>query len=167
MPEGRSTVGDGAIERPGRLASPAGARPARAIGPCYTPHRPGWALVGDAGLVMDPITGQGIGDAFRDAELLAGAVDAGLGGGQPLEAALAGYQRQRDRAAIPIYDFTTGLASFTPPPVEAVKLFQALEEKPGHRRPRHSRYRAGQAALRTGQGSRGHGVTPHLEAVTI
>jgi flavin-dependent dehydrogenase len=34
----------------------------------------GWALVGDAGLRMDPITGQGIADAFRDAELLADAV---------------------------------------------------------------------------------------------
>jgi hypothetical protein len=36
-------------------------------------------LVGDAGLVMDPITGQGIGDALRDAELLAAAVADGLG----------------------------------------------------------------------------------------
>ena len=44
------------------------------------PYGPGWALVGDAGLLLDPITGQGIGDAFRDAELLAGAVVAGLGG---------------------------------------------------------------------------------------
>jgi 2-polyprenyl-6-methoxyphenol hydroxylase-like FAD-dependent oxidoreductase len=87
------------------------------------PYGPGWALVGDTGLVMDLITGQGIGDAFRDAELLAGAVGAGLGGGETLEAALAGYRRQRDRAAIPIYDFTTGLASFAHPAVEAVKLF--------------------------------------------
>ena len=29
------------------------------------PYGPGWALVGDAGLVMDPMTGQGIGDALR------------------------------------------------------------------------------------------------------
>src|SRR5262249_25940072 len=42
-----------------------------------TPFGSGWALVGDAGLVMDPITGQGISDAFRDADLLAGAVVAG------------------------------------------------------------------------------------------
>ena len=33
------------------------------------PCGPGWALVGDAGLLLDPITGQGIGHAFRDAEL--------------------------------------------------------------------------------------------------
>jgi 2-polyprenyl-6-methoxyphenol hydroxylase-like FAD-dependent oxidoreductase len=40
------------------------------------PYGPGWTLVGDAGLVMDPITGQGIADAFRDAELLTEAVGA-------------------------------------------------------------------------------------------
>ncbi len=43
------------------------------------PFGPGWALVGDAGLVMDPLTGQGIGHAFRDAELLADAIEAGPG----------------------------------------------------------------------------------------
>jgi 2-polyprenyl-6-methoxyphenol hydroxylase-like FAD-dependent oxidoreductase len=72
------------------------------------PHGPGWALVGDAGLVLDPITGQGISDAFRDAELLADAVVAGLGGNRPLGETLAGYQRARDRAARPMYDFTPG-----------------------------------------------------------
>ncbi len=35
------------------------------------PCDPGWALVGDVGLLLDPITGQGISHAFRDAELLA------------------------------------------------------------------------------------------------
>src|SRR5687767_2509845 len=32
------------------------------------PFGPGWALVGDAGYHKDPITGQGISNAFRDAE---------------------------------------------------------------------------------------------------
>ena len=40
---------------------------------------PGWALVGDAGCHKDPITAQGMHDAFRDAERLAEAIDAGLG----------------------------------------------------------------------------------------
>ena len=31
------------------------------------PAGPGWALVGDAGYHLDPITAQGISDAFRDA----------------------------------------------------------------------------------------------------
>jgi 2-polyprenyl-6-methoxyphenol hydroxylase-like FAD-dependent oxidoreductase len=93
-------------------------------------HGPGWALVGDAGLVMDPITGQGIGDALRDAELLAGAVQAGLGGRQPLEQALAGYERARDRAALPMYEFTTELALLAPPPPEAQAFFAAVAERP-------------------------------------
>jgi 2-polyprenyl-6-methoxyphenol hydroxylase-like FAD-dependent oxidoreductase len=90
------------------------------------PHGPGWALVGDAGLVMDPVTGQGIGDALRDAELLADAAAAGLGGRRPLGTALAGYERARDRAAVPMYDFTTELASFAPPRAEQEALFAAL-----------------------------------------
>jgi 2-polyprenyl-6-methoxyphenol hydroxylase-like FAD-dependent oxidoreductase len=87
---------------------------------------PGWALVGDAGLVMDPVTGQGIGDGLRDAELLAEAVEAGLGGRRPLADALEGYERARDRAAMPMYDFTTELASFAPPRPEQRALFAAL-----------------------------------------
>jgi 2-polyprenyl-6-methoxyphenol hydroxylase-like FAD-dependent oxidoreductase len=94
-------------------------------------HGPGWALVGDAGLVMDPITGQGVGDALRDAELLAGAAEAGLGGRQPLTEALAGYERARDRAAKPMYEFTTELAALAPPPPEARALFAAVAERPG------------------------------------
>jgi 2-polyprenyl-6-methoxyphenol hydroxylase-like FAD-dependent oxidoreductase len=90
------------------------------------PYGPGWALVGDAGLLLDPITGQGISDAFRDAELLAGAVVTGLGGGQPLVKTLAGYQRARDRAARPMYDFTARLAALTPPRPEEMALFEAL-----------------------------------------
>ena len=43
-----------------------------------TPHGPGWALVGDAGYHKDPVTAQGITDAFRDAELLAEAVRRGI-----------------------------------------------------------------------------------------
>ena len=47
------------------------------------PYGPGWALVGDAGYHKDPILAQGITDAFRDAELLADALDAGFAGRQP------------------------------------------------------------------------------------
>jgi hypothetical protein len=90
------------------------------------PYGPGWALAGDAGLVMDPITGQGIGDAFRDAELLAEAIDAGFSGRQPLEQALAAYERQRDEAALPMFAFTTELASFAPPKTEQLTLFRSL-----------------------------------------
>jgi flavin-dependent dehydrogenase len=70
------------------------------------PYGPGWALVGDAGYHRDPVTGLGIADAFRDAELLAGALHAGFSGEGPLEEALAGYERQRNEAAQPDYERT-------------------------------------------------------------
>src|SRR5438876_9304234 len=48
------------------------------------PSGPGWALVGDAGYLKDPISAYGISDAFRDAELLTAALDDGFTGRQPL-----------------------------------------------------------------------------------
>lgn len=89
------------------------------------PFGPGWALVGDAGLVVDPITAWGISDALRDAELLADAIGAGLGDGR-LEHALAAYERARDDATLPMWEFTTELASFGPPKPEERLLFEAL-----------------------------------------
>jgi flavin-dependent dehydrogenase len=93
------------------------------------PYGPGWALVGDAGLLLDPITGQGIGHAFRDAELLADAVADGLGGIRPLGQALGQYHRARDKAARPMYDFTARLAAFNPPTPAEIALFQALSQR--------------------------------------
>ena len=86
------------------------------------PHGPGWALVGDAGVVMDSISAQGISHAFRDAELLADAIVAGLGGARPLRAALAEHWRRRDRAIRPMYDFTVRLAGFAPRPADRLLL---------------------------------------------
>jgi flavin-dependent dehydrogenase len=75
------------------------------------PYGPGWALVGDAGYMKDPTTGFGITDTVRDAGLLATALDATLSGRVPAEEALAGYQSQRDAAAIPIHEMTLRMAS--------------------------------------------------------
>jgi flavin-dependent dehydrogenase len=93
------------------------------------PYGPGWALVGDAGLLLDPITGQGIGHAFRDAELLADAVADGLGGIRPLDQALGQYHRARDKAARPMYDFTARIAAIKPPTSAEIALFQALSQR--------------------------------------
>ena len=93
------------------------------------PYGPGWALVGDAGLLLDPITGQGISHAFRDAELLADAVADGLGGIRPLGEALRRYHRARDRAARPMYDFTARLAAVSPPTPAESALFRALARR--------------------------------------
>ena len=92
------------------------------------PHGPGWALVGDAGLAMDPVTGQGISDAFRDAELLADAIAAGLHGDAPLDAALHEYERARNTAVKPMYDFTLEIAAMGPPKLEQLLLFEALQD---------------------------------------
>jgi flavin-dependent dehydrogenase len=90
------------------------------------PYGPGWALVGDAGYHKDPVTAQGITDAFRDAELLAEAIDAGFSGQRPLEEALAGYERQRNQAAMPMFDNTCRRAALAPPTPEMRKLLAAL-----------------------------------------
>ena len=90
------------------------------------PYGPGWALVGDAGYHKDPITAQGISDAFRDAEQVAGAVDDALSGTRPIEDAMAEYEQRRNEAVFPIYEFTAQLASMEPPPPEMQQLFAAL-----------------------------------------
>lgn len=93
-------------------------------------HGPGWALVGDAGVVMDSISAQGITNALRDAELLAEAIIAGLGGRRPLADALADHQRRRDAAVRAMYDFTVGLARFAPPSLAQRRLLGALAGRP-------------------------------------
>ena len=93
---------------------------------CRRPYGPGWALVGDAGLEMDPCTAEGITNAFRDAELLAEAIDAGFAARRPLDEALADYERRRNEAVMPVYEFTCQLAPFAPPPPEMLQLYNAL-----------------------------------------
>jgi 2-polyprenyl-6-methoxyphenol hydroxylase-like FAD-dependent oxidoreductase len=100
------------------------------------PFGPGWALAGDAGLTMDPITGLGIGHALRDADLLAQAIERGLGGRQPLDTALAGFQTARDRETKPAYDLTLDLAAFAAPRADQDILFGALARGPQRDRDR-------------------------------
>jgi 2-polyprenyl-6-methoxyphenol hydroxylase-like FAD-dependent oxidoreductase len=94
------------------------------------PYGPGWALVGDAGHTKDFITGQGIQDAFRDAELCAGALDEALSGARPFDAALEAYRAERDVRALPMYESTCMLATLMPPPPELARLLAAIEGDP-------------------------------------
>jgi 2-polyprenyl-6-methoxyphenol hydroxylase-like FAD-dependent oxidoreductase len=89
------------------------------------PFGPGWALVGDAGYVKDPITAQGISDAFRNAERCATALHQALSGQRPYDEAMGDYQRERDEASLPIYEFTTQMATLEPPPPELQALLAA------------------------------------------
>jgi 2-polyprenyl-6-methoxyphenol hydroxylase-like FAD-dependent oxidoreductase len=99
---------------------------AAADGFLRTPYGPGWALVGDAGYQKDPITAQGISDAFRDAELLTDAVDRHLGGGRPYDETMRAYEEARNAAVLPMYEFTCEMASLAPPPPDMQRLLQAV-----------------------------------------
>jgi flavin-dependent dehydrogenase len=90
------------------------------------PFGPGWALVGDAGYSKDPITAQGISDSFRDAELCACALEAVFNGVHSFENAMSAYQQTRDARGMPIYEFTTQLATLEPPPPEMQQLLFAV-----------------------------------------
>lgn len=91
------------------------------------PYGPGWALVGDAGFVLDPLTGQGISHAFRDAELLANAVVDGLGGAAKLERALRRYETERNRQGWPLYKLTARQAVLGPRKREVELLYEAVQ----------------------------------------
>ena len=90
------------------------------------PYGPGWALVGDAGCHKDPFLALGVCDAFRDAELLADALDDGLAGRRPLPEAMADYERERNAASLPDYHQNVHLARFQPLPADQVRLRAAL-----------------------------------------
>ena len=74
------------------------------------PFGPGWALVGDAGYHKDPITAMGITDAFRDAELVADALDDAFSGRRSYDGGNGRLPTARDRAALPVYEFTDDFA---------------------------------------------------------
>jgi flavin-dependent dehydrogenase len=90
------------------------------------PYGTGWALVGDASYNRDPITAQGISDAFRQAELCATALDEVFSGAREFDDAMGGYQRVRDEEVMPIYEFTADLATLEPPPPEMQQLLGAV-----------------------------------------
>jgi 2-polyprenyl-6-methoxyphenol hydroxylase-like FAD-dependent oxidoreductase len=87
---------------------------------------PGWALVGDAGYHRDPVTGHGLSDAYRDAELLALALDRALRGVSDEHTALSRYERERDRELRAVFELTTALSEYPPTPE-----FVALQKRLG------------------------------------
>jgi 2-polyprenyl-6-methoxyphenol hydroxylase-like FAD-dependent oxidoreductase len=95
------------------------------------PYGPGWALVGDAGYHLHPITAMGITDAFADAERLAEALDAALTGRSSYDVAMAHYQTERDEHAMPMYEMTFDFAQLDqPPPPETQQLLSAVARSP-------------------------------------
>jgi 2-polyprenyl-6-methoxyphenol hydroxylase-like FAD-dependent oxidoreductase len=96
------------------------------------PIGPGWALVGDAGAHIHPVTARGIGLAVRDAELLAGALGDALGGRRDPAQALSEYHRLRDAETDAEYTRALGAARMTgsPLPEETLRLWSALAALP-------------------------------------
>lgn len=108
------TIGQQSKQTP-HESEPAGARARR------------WVLVGDAGYHKDPVTAQGISDAFRDAEAMASTLDDVFAGRAAFTAALVDYQRARDAAALPMFELTSQFASLEePPPPEMQQLLAAI-----------------------------------------
>ena len=102
---------------------------------------PGWALLGDAGHFKDFTPGQGISDAFRQADHLAPGIIAGLQG--DLDAELRRWWAWRDDDAWDMYWFAADLGSaggstpletrilrnLSKRPDGAVELFQVFDHK--------------------------------------
>ena len=80
---------------------------------------------------MTPVTAYGISDAFRDAELLAVALDQALDGAAEETTALALYQQQRDQALGEIFEITCRLAAYPTVPtfIELQKQLGAAIDK--------------------------------------
>jgi 2-polyprenyl-6-methoxyphenol hydroxylase-like FAD-dependent oxidoreductase len=92
---------------------------------------PGWALVGDAGHFKDPVPGQGISDAFRQAERLAADIVSGLGGAAPLDAVLSDWWAWRDADAIDMHWLGADLGAAGPVPAVVIELIRDLHGSPG------------------------------------
>jgi flavin-dependent dehydrogenase len=87
----------------------------------------GWSLVGDAGYHRDPLTGHGITDAFRDAELLADAIGQAYEGTIDEASALTQYAHLRNAALRDTFELTRQLAGF-PEPARFVELQMELSD---------------------------------------
>ena len=90
------------------------------------PYGKGWALVGDASYNRDPITAQGMSDAFIEAEQLANAIHTAFSDNSAIEHALAAVEGARNERVRPMYEFTNELAKLEPPPLHMQELFGAL-----------------------------------------
>lgn len=79
-----------------------------------TPAGPGWALIGDASISSDPITGLGMSDAMHAARLLAECVGDVTGAWDEagVDEALARYAVRRDEVFLPMFAVAERFSSF-------------------------------------------------------
>ncbi|PAD78299.1 NAD(P)/FAD-dependent oxidoreductase [Paenibacillus campinasensis] len=93
----------------------------------------GWALVGDAGAYVHPVTGSGMDNAVRSAELLANALDDTFTGKMSWTDAMGDYQAGRDTLIRPQMHGAQVSMSRADQPIDSEKLrwLQALCTFPG------------------------------------
>jgi len=91
---------------------------------------PGWVLAGDAGHFKDPSPGQGIQDAFRQAESLAPAILGAINTSPSvLDEALAGWARWRDQDAAEHYWLAVDFGKAGEPPAVLPEIAQRLYQQ--------------------------------------
>lgn len=93
-------------------------------------HGPGWALVGDAAVHRDPITAQGIANAFTQADVLAGELAAAFAGDKDLDQALADYDRRQFELLKPMFAYTVHLSMLQPLPDDVAGMLPAVQADP-------------------------------------
>ena len=92
------------IEKAERAGSVKGA--ANIPGTLRVPYGDGWALVGDAGMVMDPYSGQGIDQASTHTVFLARELNEFLDGKKDWAAAMADYHKDRNGFSMKTFERT-------------------------------------------------------------
>ncbi len=93
-------------------------------------HGPGWALVGDAALHRDPITAQGITNAFTHADILGEELGLALAGEKDLDTALSDYDRRQFEKLKPMFDYTVHLAMLQPLPEDLQTMLPQIVNNP-------------------------------------
>jgi flavin-dependent dehydrogenase len=93
-------------------------------------HGPGWALVGDAALHRDPITAQGITNAFTHAAILAEELDLAFSGTKPVDDALTSYDTRQFEKLKPMFDYTVHLAMLQALPEEVQSMLPMVAKDP-------------------------------------
>lgn len=91
-----------------------------------TAHGPGWALVGDAACHKDPYLALGVCDAFRDAELLAAALDDAWAERTSMDDAMTEFEQQRLAATREDFLQNAQFARMQPFPAQTLGLRAAI-----------------------------------------
>lgn len=91
-------------------------------------HGPGWALVGDAVIHRDPITAQGITNAFICADVLAAEMDLALRGEKQMDIALKDYDERQSQMLRAMFNYTVHLATLQPLPAEVAGMLPQVAQ---------------------------------------